>query len=296
MSEPTSRTAPTPPQRRTLRTLLASGEPVVAVECLSAITALQVQDAGFPVAYIGGSGLGNFHLGIPDHGLITTTEMTELAGRIAAAIQIPLLVDGDQGGETALNTRRTVRALERAGVAGVHLEDTVNPKHLLHGDRLVPVEVMRARIAAAVEARTDGEFVIIARTDELFNGGSVAEAIRKGIAYAEAGADAFMCLRMTEQQVKEIGAEVPIPLADINHQAHEQERSGLRLNIHTGQALPVAVRAYRELLRELREAGRVDLAGLRQEYELIARLTRDGQDWVPASRRWQQALDDGAAR
>src|ERR1700685_1108980 len=110
---------------------------------------------------------------------------------------------------------------------------------------------MRARIAAAVGARKSEDLVVIARSDEIFNGGTVEEAIRRGIAYAEEGADAYFVCSMKEDQIKNVADGVPIPLVDINHPSSIQESVSLALNIHTGPALARAVRGHKEWMDEL---------------------------------------------
>jgi 2-methylisocitrate lyase-like PEP mutase family enzyme len=108
-----------------LRSLLAAGEPFIAADCYSALTGRIVQQVGFPAAYMGGHATGMMHYAVPDCGVLTTTEMVEQAARVAAAISIPLIVDADQAGESVADVHRTIRAYERVGVAGVHIEDEI---------------------------------------------------------------------------------------------------------------------------------------------------------------------------
>ena len=180
-----------------LRALLQKPGVQLVPEAYSVRTAGIAESAGFEAVYTGGNMMSGMHLGLQDWGLITMSEMVEISSRIADAISIPVISDADQGGETALNVYRTVKMFEKAGIAGIHIEDSINPKHMGGAsDRLQPADEMLTRISAAVEARTDPDFVIIARTDELYNDGSVDEAIRRGVAYAKAGADVFMCLSL----------------------------------------------------------------------------------------------------
>lgn len=276
-------------QTTQLRTLLSRGDAVVAVECLSAMTGSIVERAGAEVAYVGGSALGNFHLGVPDHGLLTTTEMIGFASMITNVLGIPLIADGDQGGETALNTRRTIQGLEHVGVAGVHIEDTVNPKHMYEGDSLVPIPEIQVRLAAAVDARRDPDFVIIGRSDVLFNGGSTEEAIERGIAFAEAGADAYMVISMKPDEMAEICQAVPIPVVDINVPRALQESTGLRLNIHTGAAIPHALRAHRLWVESVLAEGVTDFRGIADEYQVLRDVVDEEGVWLPLSREWAAA-------
>ena len=172
--------------RQTLRALL-QGEPFLAADCFSALTARIVQKVGFKAAYMGGHATSMMNLAIPDSGVFTTTEMIELSGRVVEAIDIPLIVDADQAGDSIVELYRTIKRYDRVGVAGVHIEDEIAPKHSAWDGPLLPVEDMSARIAAACEARNDPQFVIIVRSDELYRvggggTGSLDEAIRRGVA------------------------------------------------------------------------------------------------------------------
>jgi 2-methylisocitrate lyase-like PEP mutase family enzyme len=239
-----------------LRRLL-SGPPFVAADCYSALTARIVEHAGFPAAYMGGHATGMMHYAVPDSGLLTTTEMVSQAGRAAAAVGIPVVVDADQCGESVANVVRTIRAFESAGVAGVHIEDEINPKHSAYDGPLLAVEEMQARLAAAVDARTDPDFVIIARCDELYHEGgggtgSLEEAIRRGVAYAEAGADVFLATFAPAEALADMVARIPIPLAGYGPLV-----PGLSLSLFTGWGTASAARAHLELARHLRDHGDV---------------------------------------
>src|SRR5581483_7170301 len=157
-----------PPIRKTtrLRQLIRKGcVPMPGV--FNAATARLVERAGFDAVYISGAGLANATAGVPDIGLLTLTEVAQLAGYIAAAVKIPALLDADTGFGSVQNVARTVQLLERAGVAGIHLEDQTFPKRCGHvvGKTLIDAAEMADKIAAAVAARTDPDFLIIARTD-----------------------------------------------------------------------------------------------------------------------------------
>lgn len=274
-----------------LRRLIAAPGVVVVAECYSVLTARVVEMAGFAATYIGGEAMGQMHAAIPDHGLITVPEMLAYAERITANISIPLIADADQGGETALNVRRTVRDFEHAGVAGIHIEDTVNPKHLYDGDRQASLDVMRARIGAAVEARRHDDFVIIARTDEFVKGddGGVEEAIRRGVAFAEAGADVFMAVGIPgTEAMKAIVEAVPIPVLDINRRLAQAEETGLKIDLFASSAVPSAIRAHMALLDEIRATGRVDVKARRLEPDYLAELLDDGT-YVKLARAWSAA-------
>lgn len=237
-----------------LRTLLA-GAPFVAADCYSALTARILQDVGFPAAYMGGHATGMMHYAIPDDGSLTPTEMIDQAARVAEAVEIPLIVDADQGGETVADVHRTIRLLGRAGVAGVHMEDEIPPKHSTWDGPLMSTADMQARIRAALDARVDDDFVVIARCDELHaetggGSGSLDETIRRGVAYAEAGADLFLPTFATPEQIAAMVAEVPIPLAGFGSLVPH-----LACALATGWGTASAARVHRQWATHLRDHG-----------------------------------------
>src|SRR6266850_2342637 len=149
-----------------LRELIAKGA-VMMPGVPNAAMARQVEQAGFDTVYISGAGMANATAGLPDIGLLTLTEVARLAGYIARAVKIPAIVDADTGFGGAENVARTIQELEAAGLAGCHIEDQEFPKRCGHlsGKSLVDVEEMTEKIKAAVAARRDPDFMIIARTD-----------------------------------------------------------------------------------------------------------------------------------
>jgi 2-methylisocitrate lyase-like PEP mutase family enzyme len=150
-----------------LRQLLARPGVIMAPGVADALNAKLVARHGFEAIYMTGAGTSAVRLGMPDVGLLTMSEMVDNAGRIADSSGLPLIADADNGYGGVLNVRRTIQAYERAGVAAVHIEDQVMPKRCGHlmGKQLVPAAEMTAKIRAAVDARTDADFVVIARTD-----------------------------------------------------------------------------------------------------------------------------------
>jgi len=173
-----------------------------------------VEQAGFEALYMTGAGVSHARLGLPDLGLIGFTEMLDQASRIADAVDIPLIADADTGYGNAINVMRTIRAYERAGIAGCHIEDQEMPKRCGHFDakRVIPVAEMLGKLAAALDARDDEDFVIIARTDARGVLG-LGEALQRAQAYAEAGADViFVESPHSEAELAQIGREVHGPL------------------------------------------------------------------------------------
>ncbi len=151
-SRPMSKTA-------RLRALLLTPGVAIVPEAYSVFTARLAEINGFEAIYVGGNMMAGMYLGIEDWGLIDTAELVEIGGRIARGVSVPAIVDADQGGETALNAYWSVTAYDRAGIAGLHIEDTKNPKHMGQGkSELMALDEMLLRIAAAVDARSDPNF------------------------------------------------------------------------------------------------------------------------------------------
>ena len=197
---------------RTLRTLIAGGEVVVAPGVYDGLSARLAARAGFGAVYATGGGIAR-SMGYPDLGLIS---MTEMVARIAGIVEhagVPVIADADTGYGNALNARRAVRELERAGVAALHLEDQVFPKRCGHYDdkAVVPVQEMAQKLRAARDAATDPDLVLIARTDALAVEG-LESAIARGQAYAEAGADViFVEAPTTDAEIEAIARRLPQP-------------------------------------------------------------------------------------
>lgn len=199
--------AGTSPRAR-LRALLGAGEPLVAPGAYDALSARLVEHAGFSAVYMTGFGSTASLIGRPDVGLLSGAEMIDNAGRIVSAVDVPVIADADTGYGNAINVIRTVRDYERAGVAAIHLEDQVTPKKCGHlsGKVVIPAAEMAGKIRAAVAARRDPDFLLVARTDAAAEHG-LAEALERARAYAEAGADALFVEAPTDERSIERIAE-----------------------------------------------------------------------------------------
>lgn len=194
-----------------LRTLIETEAPVVAPGTFNALFARLIAAAGFPAVYLSGAGVANSLLGRPDIGLITLNEMVMIGERICDVVDVPVIADGDTGYGGVHNVARTIRAYERAGIAAVQLEDQVFPKKCGHfeGKEVVGVEEMLQRIAAALDARSDDDgILIIARTDARAPLG-LDEALERARLYGEAGADIlFVEAPQTVEELGRIGREL----------------------------------------------------------------------------------------
>jgi methylisocitrate lyase len=207
-------TGPSAHERRvTLRSALAGERLVRMPGAFSPLVAKAVEDAGFEGVYVSGAAL-SADLGLPDVGLTTLSEVATRGAQIAGATALPTLIDADTGFGEPMNVARTIQALEDAGLAGCHLEDQVNPKRCGHldGKALVSEEEMVRRIAAAVRARRDPDFIICARTDARGPEG-IDAAIGRARRYVGAGADMIFPEALAdEREFEAVRAAVTVPL------------------------------------------------------------------------------------
>jgi len=246
-----------------LRALLGSGRLVSAPGAYDALSARLIAQAGFDAVYMTGYGASASAIGAPDVGLLSMSEMARRASDIADAVDLPVIADGDTGFGNPVNVRRTVREYEKAGVCGIQLEDQVAPKRCGHmlGREVVPAADMVQKIKAATDAREDRDFVIVARTDARTKHG-LAEALQRGQAYREAGADAiFIESPESIEELRMVAEAFPAtptvanmveggrtPLLD----AAELEALGFALAIYPVGPLFAAARAMTAYLSDLR--------------------------------------------
>ena len=249
-----------------LRALLESGQTIVAPGAFDPLSARLVEEAGFPAVYMTGFGTSADLIGRPDVGLLTMTEMVGNAGRIAACVDIPVIADADTGYGNPLNVIRTVGAYEAAGVAGIHIEDQVAPKKCGHleGKLVIPAEEMAEKVRAAVEARTQPEFVIIARTDARAVEG-LERALQRGRLYREAGADVLFIEALTSEAEAEAAVQA-LPGVPLLFNWAEGGKTppisldrltemGYRIVIFPIGTLLAATGAMRRILQEIAQAG-----------------------------------------
>ncbi|GLI37563.1 methylisocitrate lyase [Geobacter hydrogenophilus] len=194
---------------RTFREAIASERPLQIVGTINAYCALLARQAGHRAIYLSGAGVANASFGLPDLGITCRSDVLEDARRITGACDLPLLVDIDTGWGEAFSIDRTVKEMIRAGVAAVHIEDQVSPKRCGHrpNKALVSKEEMVDRIKAAVDARTDSDFVIMARTDALASEG-LSAALERAYLCVQAGADCVFAEAMTELVMYRMFADV----------------------------------------------------------------------------------------
>lgn len=258
-------------KRQQLRKLLAAPQAVCAPGIYDGYGARLVENAKFPACYMTGNGVSASLLGFPDVGLVDLTMISDHARRVAACINIPLICDADTGYGNVVNVRRTIAEFEAAGVAAIHIEDQISPKRCaqMPGDRnVLDFNEAVAKIAAASAARSDADFVLIARTDCVGVMG-IDEAVRRTRAFAAEGADVvFVELKPNPDilnQIRYLKDKVQSPMV-VNMDAgdlvrglhaHTLKAAGIDLAIYPGMARGVFGHAMSQALSHLSNAGNV---------------------------------------
>ncbi len=247
---------------RLLRELITSEGPLLMLPgAPNALTARVIEEAGFRAVYVSGAGLTNTYLGMPDLGLLSLTELVAHVGAISDAVQIPIVVDADTGFGNALNVQRTVRLVERAGAAAIQLEDQVSPKKCGHfaGKDVISTAEMVGKVRAAVDARIDNDFMVIARTDALATEG-IEQAINRAGRYLEAGADILFveAPTSTEQMRRIIQGAPGLHVANMVEGGltpitpHDELRAiGYNVALYANAAMRGAVAGMRRVMQHL---------------------------------------------
>src|SRR5437868_1496316 len=275
-----------------LRELISKGA-VLLPGVPNAAMARQVEQVGFDAVYISGAGIANATAGVPDIGLLTLTEVAQLGGYIANAVKIPAIVDADTGFGGAENVARTIGELEKAGLAGCHIEDQEFPKRCGHlaGKSIVDVDEMVGKIKAAIGAQRDPDFMVIARTDARAVEG-FDRAVERAGEYLAAGADAiFPEALQSLEEFRDFAKEIDAPLlANMTEFGKSPLLTfkqladfGYRVVIFPQSAFRVSMKASEEFLRALKKSGTqkewLDKMQTRKEfYELL--------DYDPTAEKW----------
>ena len=255
-------------QRLWLKQRLARGSTVWFAGAQDALSALLVDQSAFDGVFTTGFGISASLLGQPDMELYTLSENLSVVDHIANVVRKPIFADADTGYGNPINTRRTIRDYEKAGVAGVHIEDQSWPKRCGHlaGKKVIPVGEMVAKIKAACDARRDADFVIITRTDAIAVEG-IDAAIERGERYREAGADMlFIEAPVGREQVERVAKHFKgVPLLynmaasgkTPDLPADELGRIGFKLAIYPNWVILAAIPAMQNLLAELKKTGSI---------------------------------------
>src|SRR5438034_5996524 len=251
-----------------IRELLAKPGIIRSLGAHDVFTALIVEQAGFETVFIGGFGTSASMLGLPDLNFLTMTEMAEAVRRMAARLRIPVIADGDTGHGDLHNVQRTVATFERAGAAGILIEDQVAPKRCGHfeGKQVIPAEEMVRKLKAALRAREDPDFVMVARTDAREVLG-LREAIDRVNRYGDAGADVvFIEAPLSEEELDEIPRVVRFPLL-VNMltggktpilPVSQLGQMGYKIAVCPIESLLATAHAMQRLVTTLKQTGRVD--------------------------------------
>jgi 2-methylisocitrate lyase-like PEP mutase family enzyme len=251
-----------------LKALFARRNAAILPGTPNALFARVIEDLGFEGVYVTGAGVANMSLGVPDIGLVTLTELTDQVAAICDVVAVPVLVDGDTGFGNPVNMVRTVRVLERAGAAGVQIEDQVFPKRCGHfkGKDVIPLGEMVQKVKAAVDSRQDGDFQIVARTDARAIHGFEA-ALERAHAFIEAGADVtFVEAPVSAEELRRIAQALPAPqLANIVIGGLTPPMSqsaladmGFGAVLYANAALQAALKSVRDVLASLKVRGSLD--------------------------------------
>ena len=272
-----------PPASARLRELIGD-HTVVMPGAINALTARAIERAGFEAMYLSGAVLANATVGVPDIGLTTLSEAAHHAARCAAVTDIPIISDADTGFGGIENAARTVEEFERAGLAGLHLEDQEFPKRCGHlsGKKLVPAEEFAQKIAAAAAAKSDPDFLLIARTDAR-GVTSYDDAVERAHAYLNAGADAIFPEALNSREelerfAKDVDAPLLVNMTEFGETPYltvdEFAAMGYSMVIFPVTLMRIAMKAIESALAELKEKGtQKDMLGrmqTRQElYDLL---------------------------
>lgn len=288
-------------RNRQLRHMLVRGAGVLMPGAANALAARVIVASGFPAVYITGAGIANTALGVPDLGLVTLTELVDHVMAIREAVEVPLVVDGDTGFGNALNLRRAVRLLERAGANAIQIEDQVFPKRCGHfdGKAVIAAAAMTQKIKAAADARHDDDFLIIARTDARAVEGFEA-ALARATAYREAGADIlFVEAPQSVDELAAIPTRLPGPhIANIvfggktpNLPREQLAAMGFAGIIYANAALQAAVAGMGRVLRHLAANG--SLAGVEDGLASFAERQRlvDYDGFIVVDRRYAEPAE-----
>jgi 2-methylisocitrate lyase-like PEP mutase family enzyme len=275
---------------RRLKSLLASRRAAILPGTPNALFARLIAVHGFEAVYVTGAGIANMSFGAPDIGLVTCTELVEHVAAIADAVDVPIFADADTGFGNALNVRRTVRLLERAGAAGIQIEDQVFPKKCGHfsGKQVIARDEMVGKIKAAVDARNDEDVQIVARTDARAIEG-IDAAIERAQAYVEAGADVtFVEAPLDVGEMQRIAAEVPVPqIANIVFGGltpplaqSELAKIGFGCVLYANAALQAALKSVNDVLAALQRDGSLEevadrLAGFEERQQAVDKVRYD---------------------
>jgi 2-methylisocitrate lyase-like PEP mutase family enzyme len=253
---------------KALRRSLHKGAAMIVPGAANALAARMIERLGFAAVYVTGAGIANSYLGAPDIGLVTLTELAAHVAAMRDCVGVPLIVDADTGFGNAVNVAHTVKVLERAGANAIQLEDQEFPKRCGHfaGKSVITAREMAQKVEAAVDARVDPDFLVIARTDAIACTG-LDDALARAALYVEAGADlTFVEAPRTPIDMERVARTLAVPqvanlvaggLTPMLPRA-ELQRMGYALVLYANAALQAAMLAMRSVLTHLHDRGSLD--------------------------------------
>lgn len=253
-----------------LRQLIEARNGLLVPGVMNALAARIAEDIGFKALYLTGAGVTNAHLGLPDIGLITASQMTETLAHVRNITDLPLIVDGDTGFGNAVNVWHTLRAFERAGANAIQLEDQVFPKKCGHftGKNVVPIDDMVQKVKAAVDTRRSDDFLVIARTDAYAVHG-LQDALERAERFIEAGADVtFVEAPKKAEDIRTIVGRLPVPQVVnmvIGGQTPDTalqtlQEIGVGMVLYANASLQGAIKGMQDALTALKETGSISEA------------------------------------
>lgn len=261
-------------RRLVLRSLLSQDKTLLVPGCYDGVSARLVETAGFPVVYIGSYATAASRLGLPDAGLAGMADIVQHAEAVASCVRTPVIADAENGFGNAANIWRTVKAFEKAGVSAIHIEDHEFGKHTNVKPVLLPLELMVQKIRAALDAREDPNFLIIARTDSYWAWNDPAETVRRLNAFADAGADLVFPAGIPATELQKIRSGIRGRVVMVNRPGAtlaDEERAGAAVVLYYGYALHAAYHGVKTALDRLKEtrdaAGAADLLANVDEFE-----------------------------
>jgi methylisocitrate lyase len=257
-----------------LKALIAQGKTIIIPGAYDPVSAMLIEQAGFPAVYVGSYATAATRLGQPDVGVVTMDEMVTHAKSVAEAVNVPVLADGENGWNNAANIWRTVRSFEQAGVSGIHIEDHQFGKHAPVPMILATAEQTAMKIRAALDAREDKNFLVIARTDAMSAFRDAEEAVRRLNIYADAGADLVMAAGMRVDVLGKVRDRIKAKVVVVDSPGRsiaDEEKAGADVVLYYGFCLYAAYGAIKSALQIFKRTGTAeDVPNLReniQEFE-----------------------------
>ena len=254
-----------------LKALIQQGKTIIVPGAYDPVSAMLIEQAGFPAVYVGSYATAATRLGQPDVGIVTMDEMTTHAKSVADAVNVPVLADGENGWNNAANIWRTVRSFEQAGVCGIHIEDHQFGKHAPVRMVLASAEQTAAKIKAALDAREDKNFLIIARTDAMSAFKDAEEAVRRLNIYADAGADLVMAAGMRADVLGKVRKQIKGKVVIVDSPGRsiaDEEQAGADIVLYYGFCLYAAYGAIKSALQAFKQTGTAEgVPNLRQNIQ-----------------------------